>query len=552
VPTLTDYLFTILTFATNLQTIMSKFRFFIFNATVLLILLLVFQPARAQRMRIQMNAGELRHSVGMGDMTRALNNPVFEHEGAYLYCDSAWLYETTNTMDCYGHVRIKSSDTLNLYGKFLHYDGNTKMATVKDDVKLVDKQTTLTTDLMIFDRNTGIASYTTGGKMVNGDNVLTSKRCYYHTNEKLMYFRDDVVLINPEYKINCDTLKYNTVSRISYFLGPTILKGKDNYLYCENGEYDRTTSNSRFSTNALLVDKDRRLTGDSLYYNEKLKYGKAVNHVVMTDTVSDVIIKGNFAEYWRAKGYSLFTNEALALMGDKRDTLYLHADTLKATFDTTRNETNNLFAYHNTRFFREDIQGACDSLNYSFADSLISMYKFPVLWSDKNQLTADTIKILTGKQSVKQIFMYSTAFIVSKDTIENYNQIRGKNMIGYFVNNELAYIDVKGNAETVYFVREQDQSLIGVNKAAGSRMRLYLKDSKIEIIKYFDKPTGNMFPSKQLPAEQRILKGFNWRFTARPSNKDDVFRKVELLPAAPKEEKATPKVGSDAAEDAKE
>ncbi len=531
---------------------MSKFRFFIFNATALLILLLVFQPARAQRMRIQMNAGELRHSVGMGDMTRALNNPVFEHEGAYLYCDSAWLYETTNTMDCYGHVRIKSSDTLNLYGKFLHYDGNTKMATVKDDVKLVDKQTTLTTDLMIFDRNTGIASYTTGGKMVNGDNVLTSKRCYYHTNEKLMYFRDDVVLINPEYKINCDTLKYNTVSRISYFLGPTILKGKDNYLYCENGEYNRTTSNSRFSTNALLVDKDRRLTGDSLYYNEKLRYGKAVNHVVMTDTVSDVIIKGNFAEYWRAKGYSLFTNEALALMGDKRDTLYLHADTLKATFDTTRNETKNLFAYHNTRFFRKDIQGACDSLNYSFADSLISMYKFPVLWSDKNQLTADTIKILTGKQSVKQIFMYNTAFIVSKDTIENYNQIRGKNMIGYFVNNELAYIDVKGNAETVYFVREQDQSLIGVNKAAGSRMRLYLKDSKIEIIKYFDKPTGNMFPVKTVAEDQRRLKGFNWRFTARPLNRDDVFRKVELLPAAPKEEKATPKVGRDAAEDAKE
>ena len=177
-----------------------------------------------------MNAGELRHSSSLGDMTRALNHPVFEHEGAYLYCDSAWLYETTNTMDCYGHVRIKSSDTLNLYGKFLHYDGNSKIAIVRDEVRLVDKQTTLTTDLMYFDRNTGIASYTTGGKMVNSDNVLTSQRCYYYTSQKLMYFRDDVVLTNPDYKINCDTLKYNTVSRISYFLGPTILKGKDNYL----------------------------------------------------------------------------------------------------------------------------------------------------------------------------------------------------------------------------------------------------------------------------------------------------------------------------------
>jgi len=483
-----------------------------------------------------MNAGELRHSGNLGDMTRALNNPVFEHEGAYLYCDSAWLYESTNTIDCYGHVRIKSSDTLNLYGKFLHYDGNTKIATVREDVKLVDKQSTLTTDLMIFDRNTGIANYTTGGKMVNGDNVLTSKRCYYYTNQKLMYFRDDVVLTNPEYKINCDTLKYNTVSRISYFLGPTILKGKDNYLYCEDGEYDRTTSKSRFSVNALLVDNNRRLTGDSLYYNEKLKFGKAVNHVVMTDTVRDVVIKGNYAEYWRTKGYTLFTKEAVAIMGDKKDTLYLHADTLKATFDTTKNETKNLFAYHNTRFYRNDIQGACDSLNYSFADSLISMYRMPVLWSGKNQLTADTVKILTGKNSIREIFMNGTAFIVSKDTSENYNQIRGKNMVGHFVNNELSSIDVNGNAETVYYVREDNKALIGVNKAAGSRMRLYVHDSKIVQIVYFDKPAGNMFPLKKIPEDQRILKGFNWRFTSRPLHKDDIFRKTDIQTEVPEKE----------------
>jgi len=504
------------------------------------VLLSAHQSAQAQRMRIRMTAGELRHSSSMGDMTRALNNPVFEHEGAYLYCDSAWLFESTNTMDCYGHVRIKSSDTLNLYGRFLHYDGNSKIATVRDDVKLVDKQTTLTTNLMIFDRNTGIANYTTGGKMVNGDNVLTSRKCYYYTNQKLMFFRDDVVLTNPEYKINCDTLKYNTVSRISYFEGPTILKGKDNYLYCENGEYDRATSKSRFSLHALLVDDNRRLTGDSLYYNEKLKYGKAVNHVVMTDTVRDVVIKGNYAEYWRTKGYALFTNEAVAVMGDKKDTLYLHADTLKATFDTTKNETKDLFAYHNTRFYRKDIQGACDSLEYSFADSLISMYRLPVLWSGENQLTADTIKLLTGKNSIRQIFMYSTAFIVSRDSSDTYNQIRGKNMVGHFVNNELSSIDVNGNAETVYYVREEDKALIGVDKAAGSRMRLYINNSKIERIVYFDKPAGNLFPEKEVPTDQRMLKGFNWRSVARPLSRDDIFRKPDVQTETPLPETPLP------------
>ena len=517
---------------------MSKKTTFAVFVITFIVLVFAHQSAQAQRMRISMKAGELRHSSQLGDMTRALNNPVFEHEGAYLYCDSAWLYESTNTMDCYGHVRIKSSDTLNLYGKFLHYDGNTKMAIVRDDVKLVDKQTTLTTDIMYFDRNTGIANYTTGGKMVNGDNILTSKKCFYYTNQKLMYFRDDVVLTNPEYKINCDTLKYNTVSRISYFLGPTILRGKDNYLYCEDGEYDRVTSKSRFSINALMVDDNRRLTGDSLYYNEKLHYGKAVNNVKMTDTVQDVIIKGNYAEYWRTKGYTLFTKEAVAVMGDKKDTLYLHADTLMATFDTTKNETKELYAYHNTRFYRNDIQGACDSLHYSFADSLISMYRLPVLWSGQNQLTADTIRILTGENRIRMIYMNNTAFIVSEDTLSAYNQVRGKNMVGHFVNNELSSIDVNGNAETVYYVREDDKSLIGVNRASGSRMRLDIKDSKIERILYFEKPTGNMFPDKDVPADQRMLKGFNWRLPSRPLHKDDVFRKVVEKQADPAQEPA--------------
>jgi lipopolysaccharide export system protein LptA len=304
-------------------------------------------------------------------------------------------------------------------------------------------------------------------------------------------------------------------------------------MYCEDGEYDRVTSKSRFSVNALLVDGDRRLTGDSLYYNEKLRYGKAVNHVVMTDTVQHAVIKGDYAEYWRTLGYTLITKKAVAVMGDKKDTLYLHADTLKATFDTLRNETRELFAYHNTRFYRKDIQGACDSLHYSFADSLISLYRMPVLWTGQNQLTADTIKILTGKNSVRQIFMYSTAFIVSRDTTTTYNQIRGKNMIGYFVDNELSSIDVNGNAETVYYVREDDKNLMGVNKAQGSRMRLYLADSKIRQIVYYDKPTGNMFPDKEVPADQRLLKGFNWRALARPFNKEDIFRIPETVTEQP-------------------
>ncbi len=495
---------------------------------VLLIILLIQSAFGQKKLRIQIMPGAavMMHNKNISEAIRFIGNPVFYHDGAWLYCDSAWLMEETNTVDCYGRVRIKSSDTLNLYGKFLHYDGNTKIANLRDNVKLVDNQTTLTTDAMVFDRNTQIASYITGGKIVNKDNILTSRRGYYHTDTKEMYFKENVKAKNPDYTMNSDTLLYNTFKRITYFLGPTIIRGKDNYIYCENGEYNRITNQSRFSINALLVDQNRRLTGDSLYYDRRTNFGKAISNVVMTDTVQHVILKGNYGEYWRQKGFALLTKRAMAILGDEKDTLYLHADTLMAIFDTAKQETRELFAYHHTRFFRNDLQGACDSLHYSIPDSVITMFNKPVIWSDKNQMTADTIQIFTGNKTIKLLRLTNTAFIISRDSSQTYNQIKGKNMIGHFSKNRLVQIDVDGNAETVYYIREDNKQMIGINMAQGSRMHLYIDDNKLQRITYFDKPDGNMFPEKDVPADKQILKGFQWLEKIRPMNWLDIFRKI--------------------------
>lgn len=492
-------------------------------------ILLIISPAFAQgTLRIQIvRAGAMAHNKYIGEnIVRVIGNPVFEHAGAYLYCDSAWLDEVTNNLDCYGNVRIKSSDTLNLYGKFLHYEGDTRIARISDNVKLIDNQTTLTTNYLIFDRNTQIAYYNTGGKVVNKNNTLTSKKGDYHTDKKIIYFKDDVVMKNPDYTINCDTMKYSTQSRISFFEGPTIIKGKESYLYCENGEYSSNSGQSRFSENALLVDEGRRLTGDSLYYNEVTNSGKAIRNIILTDTSQDLMVKGNFAEYFKKKGFAMITDSALAMLSDTKDTLFLHADTLRAIFDTVKQESRELMAFHNTRFYRNDIQGVCDSLHYSFADSLITMFRLPVLWQEKNQITADTISIVTGKNSIKTVHMNISAFIISRDSSQKYNQVKGKIMTGHLIDNKLYRIDVDGNAESVYYVREDNEDLIGINKAAGSRMRIYMDDdSKIDRITYFEKPDGNLFPEKDISETDQILKGFNWYGDLRPVDRNDIFRK---------------------------
>jgi lipopolysaccharide export system protein LptA len=466
-----------------------------------------------------------KYSKALGEnVYRLIGNVIFEHDGALMYCDSALVNEETNSVEAFGNIHIRMSDTLNLYGNKLNYYGDTRTAEVIENVKLIDRQTTLSTDRLLFDRNTQIASYISGGRIISKETRLTSKKGYYHTDVKQFFFKEDVVLKNPKNTMNSDTLMYNTVSEIAYFLGPTIIKGRNNknYMYCENGWYNTKTDVSRFSKNALVVNGDQRLTGDSLYYDKKNDFGKVFNNIVITDTVNKIIIQGDYAEYSKGKGYSMVTGRAQAILIDAKDSLFLHSDTLYSTMDKEQ-KTKDLFAYHHAKFYRHDLQGASDSIIYRFSDSTILLYKMPVLWTDNNQLTADSIHIITSHEKVKQLMLYNSAFIISKDSSISFNQIKGKNMVGFFSDNQLRQINVTGNAETLYFVREDDKTLIGINKAIAGNMHIYLEDKKIRGITYIGNPTATLFPEKEITPQEQLLKDFKWRGDQRPMNKTEIF-----------------------------
>lgn len=496
------------------------------NILFILLLLLICSSGYSQTRKIKLvQADEAVYDRTLGeDVQRLLGNAIFEHEGALMYCDSAHLDNATNSMKAYGRVHIKSSDTLHLYGDSIYYSGETKIAEVFSNVKLIDNQTILTTDKLLYDRNTGIASYTTGGHIVNEDNTLDSQRGYYHTNSKDFFFRLNVVLINPDYVMNCDTLKYNTQTKISNFKGPTTIKGKDTDIYAENGFYNTDTDIAEFNENARVRNGDQILTGDSLYYERVRGYGQAFRNIQVIDTVQDVIVYGQYALYDKSLGFTMITDSAEAHIIDKNDTLYMHSDTIKATLDSAE-KTKELFAYYKMKFYRNDLQGMADSLVYVFADSTLKLYNTPVIWTDENQLTADSIKVLTGEDEIKKMFLYNTAFLVSKDTVgTGYNQIKGRDMTGLFSKNDLVSIAVNGNAETVYWVRENDGTLTGINKAFSSNMLIKLRDKKIRRITYLEKPNGTLYPEDEIASSELLLKNFQWLGDRRPLTRKDIFR----------------------------
>ncbi|MCK9218509.1 MAG: hypothetical protein M0P47_00480 [Bacteroidales bacterium] len=497
----------------------------LFSAFFFLTIFFQFAAVSQETTKIQYSGNSLRFNKEIGQgVQRIIGNVVMNHDSAFLFCDSAYMNEAENKVTAYGNCRIKLSDTLNLYSDSLHYDGNTKIARAHSNVRLVDNQTILTTDTLVYDRKTQIAQYDYWGKTVNAKNVLVSHHGYYYTDKKEFFFKDKVIMINPDYSMFSDTLKYNTVTEIAYFYGPShiISKNKEDSIYCENGWYNTRNDIARFHDRAKIYHESSYLTGDSLYYERKMGYGQVFRHAMLIDTIQNILLLGNYGEMWRSKGFAYMTDSAVSIMVDKKDSLFIHSDTVRSTFDTAQN-IKNLFFYNKVKFFRGDLQGMSDSLVYHAADSVLLMYKEPVIWSGKNQLTSDSIQMSFRNGHADSLKLYNSAFIILKDDSVRFNQIKGRNVLAKFRDNDIYKVLVQGNAETIYYVREEDKNLIGINTAVSSDMLIFLEKNEIKSITYITNPDAHLYPEKMLPIQERKLKNFKWLEERRPTKKSDIF-----------------------------
>jgi len=457
------------------------------------------------------------------DTRRLIGNVIFTHGGAKMYCDSAYFYSNRNALDAFSNVYINQGDTVHLYGDYLYYDGNTRIAKVKHHVRLKRRETILKTDSLDYDIGRGVGYYTHHADIDDQKNHLESKKGYYYTRRDFLDFLDSVIIINPDYKIYSDTLKYNTISKVAYFLGPTQIISDSSYIYCERGWYNTRTDISQLNQHALVRNKNQIVKGDSLYYEKHTGFGRAVNNVEIIDSIKNIILKGNNAIYYEQTKYARMTERAQFVQISENDTLFLHADTLLSELDTSGSKI--IKAFYGVRLFRNNMQGKCDSMAYSFADSVIRLYNLPVLWSKEQQLTADYVEIQTENQKAKTMYMKGSAFIIARQDTSKYDQIKGKNMTCHFRNNEMYRVDVNGNGQTVYYPKDEKEGFIGANKAECSDLIIYLKGGEVSIIKFLKKPDATLYPLKIAPINELTLKGFVWLDKIRPKDKNDIFRK---------------------------
>lgn len=451
-------------------------------------------------------------------------NVQFKHENAIMYCNHAFQYNTENRIEAYGNVRILQGDTLALYGDSLFYNGNTKIARLRGNVRLIEQDMSLSTNTLDYDLNTRIASYVSGG-IINSkktNNVLKSDLGSYHSPSKTLSFKHNVTLTNPEYVMECDTLQYNTLTESAHFLGPTTITSNTNFIYCENGWYNTKTEKAQFFDHSYIYSDGQILTGDSIFYDRKIGLGEAHCNVVLTDTINDVIIQGDYGFSDELNNLSMITGTALFTKIYETDSLILHSDTLYAYKDSAG--CNSVIAYNHVKFLKSDMQGMCDSLTYIEKDSLITMYKNPVLWSDANQLTGNLVTLKTFNGKLDELRIYNTAFIASEaDTLDQFNQVKGKNMTGFFKNDSLYKVLVEGNGESVYFAIKEDGTPIGMNKVECSDMLIFVDGNEIRSITFITKPDGITIPQQDINPKDKLLKGFRWESANRPASIGDLF-----------------------------
>ena len=472
------------------------------------------------------------------------------HDGALIKSNISYFYPKLNFFKANGNIIFTQGDTLKMTCDYLEYDGTKKLAKAWGSVLLNRGDVKLKTDTLYLDRENSEAYYNTFGTILDEQTKLTSNRGIYFMNFKKYRFISDVKIDDPEYKLKSQQLDYFTESKMAFFHGKTSIIGKDYNIYCEIGSYNTKLQKGNFQKNAIILYNNKEIKGDSLYFDNEIDYAAATNNISIIDTLNKSVINGHYGEIFKARDSAIITQRALAVNIVDQDSLYIHADTLVATGPS---EKRILRGYYDVRIFKSDLRGKSDSIHLNQKTGLIKMLKLPltrkenqifsesqknarnpILWFGKSQMSGDKIFLTSdiNTQKLDSLKIIGNSWIIEKDSLSEagFNQIKGVLLDGLFKNGELSEIEITKNTEVIYYMySDEDNELIGIDKTTCSRLMMITEDNQIKDITFFVSPDGELLPEKDLPINERKLKGFIWRDDERPKNISDLFSDEDKL-----------------------
>ncbi len=475
-----------------------------------------------------------------GAVRRLIGQVVLRQENTTLSCDSALYFAESNLARTYGNVRIVQADTIQARCDSLYFLGDERKVLLMSNVVLSDRSAVLRTSELDYNLDTRIGRYRSGGQLDNQGSVLSSTNGWYSSRAETSFFRDSVVLVHPQYTLYADTLEYRVDIDLALFHGSTTIVHEQNTIYCEGGSYDGQRELGIFTRNTRLDSPPRRILADSLVYERRIGLGRAWGNVLFTDSVKQLSQRSPYGEYDEPSGV-MNSSGGRTLLSHvlQGDTLYIGADFVRSRSDSL--ERREFDAFGRVRLFKSDLQGICDSMTWRDADSTITLFTDPVLWSASNQFSADTIALLFSSGEMRKIFLRQRAFIASEPDSLVYNQIKGRLVEGFFSEGELVRLDVIGNGQSIYYAEDAVTGYLGANQAACSHMVIRLLDEQVDRIAFLEKTDATFRDLKLSDFRSLKLEGFAWRNSERPASAYDLMlpppepipQDAELPPSEP-------------------
>ncbi|BAV94233.1 organic solvent tolerance superfamily protein [Ichthyobacterium seriolicida] len=464
------------------------------------------------------------------DIQRLIGNVKFSHEGSIMDCDSAHFDTKSNIMRAFSNVVINQGDSVFAYSDYAFYEGDKSLAKLYENVKLkTHTLSELTTDSLFFDRKKQEAFYLNGGHLKDSLNTLVSKEGYYYMERKKIAFFKDIVLKNNDgYTMYSDTVYHDIAQKNITVCGPSKIENKDgdiNFIY---GIYNTSENTAFFDKRPILKYDNRTLEADSLIYNRETEHSTYMGNVEIIDTINSVIINSERVDVFNKLDSCAVTINPMVTFILKEDSLFMHSDKIIVKGDSIGNKL--LRAFNNVKFYKDDLQGKCDSVSFRESNRTLNMEVDPVIWADEYQLTADRISIKIDEKTDKldSIKMLENSFIVSKQEDDRFNQIKGKNMYGSFRDNQLYKLFIDGNSQSLYYLKDEQENLLGVDKSNSVYINITFQENKLSSISYIKDVDSKVFPIDKIPINARKLRNFIWKENERPKSKVDIFKKDTL------------------------
>ncbi|MEZ5009681.1 MAG: OstA-like protein [Chitinophagales bacterium] len=439
------------------------------------------------------------------------------------------------------------------------------------NVHLTNPDFDLYSDSMRYDTKERVAYFIAATKIVNGKDVIYCNSGFYDTKTNRAQFGGSTQMKSGSTKISADELNYDKNIGYGEATGNVIWEDtvEQITIIANYSEYWDSLSYVMATDDPLLIDIT---DGDTMYLSADtlityklphpstvVKIDKITPDSTMTDTTVSLpkdsvlidVVSDSMTTSIDSFSAPIDTNKIIVDSIESKvdsipasidiDSVHVDSsiDTLKdtITYDVIIDTVTVLpgpppdsirifHAYKNAKVLQGRMSGVCDSLYFSTGDSIFRFHQDPLVWVDTTQFSGDSMHIVLKNKVLDRILIYKNAMIIHENMPTIYDQTKGKEVEGFFKDEKMTKMEIKGNGESIYFIKDDSSAFVGGNKSICSRMVITMKpgENDVDYITFITKPEATFTPFRMINLASYKLEGFSWQFEKKPKNVDDIVR----------------------------